>query len=212
MAWPVDAPYQLFLSGTTVITDKFLGAVQSGITSLYGGTRSVVSLYADASGFQTSPVSAGDIKAAGNVTAGLSLIAGNNLTVSSGTAAAPHYQGTGTATILAGGAAGSGSSTSGSAVSDAAGFIALTPRNSQAPGTIATVTFGTAYGSGYPRGVVLLPANELAARIQSGGGAWANLYVKYAGSSGGAGFDVVNDSLTALVSGSNYQWRYAVIA
>jgi len=67
MGWPVDALYQVFASGTTVITDRFLGVIQSGVNGLYGGGLSISRLTVDGGGGGAPLAASGSIYAAGNI-------------------------------------------------------------------------------------------------------------------------------------------------
>lgn len=71
MAWPTDAQHTTFSSGVTRIGTSFLGAVQSGVTGVVGGTMPVTRLTVTGnhylSGAPGGLAASGAIKAVGNV-------------------------------------------------------------------------------------------------------------------------------------------------
>lgn len=71
MAWPTDAQHTTFSSGVTRIGTSFLGAVQSGVTGVVGGTMPVTRLTVTGnhylSGAPGGLAASGAIKAVGNI-------------------------------------------------------------------------------------------------------------------------------------------------
>ncbi len=68
MGWPIDSQHTVFMSGATRIGNVFLGAIQSGITALYAGAKTISRITVDGQGGNASGLAAsGAIKATGNI-------------------------------------------------------------------------------------------------------------------------------------------------
>lgn len=102
--------------------------------------------------------------------------------------------------IAAGAAAGTGPTVACSGT-DLAGTVSITTGTSPGAGTLATITFASAFASA-PRAILLTPANATAAGVA------ASAYSNAANLTASA-FTV--DAATALAASTAYKWSYAII-
>lgn len=87
MSWPVTARFLDFIANTTRITAAALNAFQDATIGIYGGTKSIMSLWIDGVGNAASAVANGALRVANGVTidtVGLTVTSGP-ITASSGT-------------------------------------------------------------------------------------------------------------------------------
>lgn len=67
MAYPVSGNYEVRVSGTTTVKKAWADANDAALNGIYGGTKTLVSVQTDATGYQAATANAGDVSASGNV-------------------------------------------------------------------------------------------------------------------------------------------------